>query len=298
MIVTAFTRLTGATVPIQAAAMPGIATPALVAAVAEAGAVGMLPAPLFSAAELEATLARLVEFFYGEPAPELVAAVHAGGALASWQVGSIAEALAAEAAGCDVVVVQGTEAGGHVRGTTSLLPLLSGVLDRVRVPVLAAGGIATARDLAAVLACGAAGARVGTRLVATTESGAHPAYIARLLAATAGDTVLTTAFSGLWPDAPHRVLRSAVDAAAALPDGIIGEAAVGDRMEPVPRFSVMAPTAGSTGHIEAMALYAGESVANVTTVQAAAAVIGELVTGAEQLLSADDAADVPPRERP
>ena len=63
----------------------------------------------------------------------------AGGALVSWQVGSLAEAVAAERAGCSFIVAQGTEAGGHVRGTTSLLPLLSQVLDAVRVPVVAAG---------------------------------------------------------------------------------------------------------------------------------------------------------------
>src|SRR5262245_64506635 len=77
---------------------------------------------------IAARRARVVEFFYGEPDAELVERGHEFGALVSWQVGSLAEALAAERAGCDFVVVQGTEAGGHVRGRTSLLPLLSQVL--------------------------------------------------------------------------------------------------------------------------------------------------------------------------
>lgn len=97
------------------------------------------------------------------------------------------------------------------------MPLLADVLEVVTVPVLAAGGIASARAMAAVLAAGAAGVRVGTRFAATQESGAHPDYLAALLAAPAEATVLTDAFSVGWTDATHRVLRSAVAAAEALP---------------------------------------------------------------------------------
>jgi NAD(P)H-dependent flavin oxidoreductase YrpB (nitropropane dioxygenase family) len=317
MIKTRFTKLVGASAPIQAAAMPGASTVELVAAVANAGAVGMLGATMLSPELLEAELARLakatsgvfgvnflvpfldpacvaiaarrariVEFFYGEPQRALVDQAHASGALVSWQVGSLEEAIAAERAGCDFVVAQGTEAGGHVRGKTSLLPLLSEVLDAVRVPVLGAGGIATARDLAAVLACGASGARIGTRFVASAESGAHPSYVKALLAATAADTCLTEAFGDGWPDAPHRVLRSAIAAANAAPDGIVGEIEVAATVIPISRFSPIVPSTATTGNIGAMALYAGESVTHVTSVQPAAEIIAELVAGAEQRLHA------------
>jgi NAD(P)H-dependent flavin oxidoreductase YrpB (nitropropane dioxygenase family) len=315
VINTSFTKLVGASAPIQLAAMPGVCTPDLVAAVADAGGLGMLGAPLMSAPVLEATLeqlaertrgvfgvnflmpfldpacvpvaarrARVVEFFYGEPDPGLVERARAFGALVSWQVGSLAEAEAAERAGCDFIVVQGTEAGGHVRGETSLLPLLSQVLDGVRVPVVAAGGIATARSLAAVLACGCGAARMGTRFVVAAESGAHPTYVKALLAASAADTCLTEAFSVMWPNAPHRVLRSAIAAAEALTDDVIGEDLHAEQLIPVHRFSVIVPTSGTTGHLDAMALYAGESVSNVTSVQPAAAIVAELVAGAERLL--------------
>jgi nitronate monooxygenase len=315
MIETRFTQLLEASVPVQLAGMPGVSTPDLVSAVAAAGAVGMLGAPLMPPEELERVLdelgrktsgafgvnflipfldrrcvavaarkSRLVEFFYGEPDPELVEQVHSLGALASWQVGSLAEAVAAERAGCDFVVAQGTEAGGHVRGQTSLFPLLSQVLEVLRVPVVAAGGIATSRDLAAVLACGASGARIGTRFVAAAESGAHPSYVKALLSASAADTCLTEAFSGMWPNAPHRVLRSAIAAAEALPEGVVGEARLGGQVVPVQRFSVICPTAGTSGHIEAMALYAGESVSNVRSVQPAADIVSELVSGASRAL--------------
>ena len=315
MIGTPFTRLVGASAPIQLAGMPGITTPELVAAVADAGGLGMLGAAMLPAPLLEQTLeqitartrgafgvnflmpfldleslavaarrARVVEFFYGDPAAELVGRARAHGALVSWQVGSLAEALAAERAGCDFLVVQGTEAGGHVRGTTALLPLLSVVLDAVRVPVLAAGGLATARHLAAVLAAGCAGARIGTRFVAAAESGAHPAYVEAILAASADDTCLTEAFSVGWPDAPHRVLRSSMARAVDLADGVIGGLKLADQVLPVPRFSALPPTRDTTGHVEAMALYAGEGVASVTAVLPAAAIVAELVSGAGRLL--------------
>jgi NAD(P)H-dependent flavin oxidoreductase YrpB (nitropropane dioxygenase family) len=149
--------------------------------------------------------------------------------------------------------------------------------------VLAAGGIATAADLAAVLAAGAAGARLGTRFVACAESGAHPEYVKALLAARAADTVLTEAFSVLWPDAPHRVLRSSIKAAERLPDGPVATMRIGDADAPVPRFAVYCPSRETTGHVEAMALYAGESVENITSVEPAAAIIAELVRGATLL---------------
>ncbi len=316
MIETAFTRLVGCRVPIQSAPMPGVATLELVAAVADAGGHAMLPTPLVPPEALGATLdalaartrgsvgagflmpfldrecvrvaarkARVVEFFYGEPDAGIVREARAHGALASWQVGSLEEAQAAERCGCDLIVVQGSGAGGHVRGATSLLPLLASVVRRVRVPVLAAGGIATAADLAAVLAAGAAGARLGKRFVASAESGAHPDYVKALLAANAADTVLTEAFSVMWPDAPHRVLRVSLAAAERLPEGAIAVTRIGDRDVPVPRFSALCPTRETTGHVEAMALYAGESVGNIDRVEPVAAIITELVRGAEELLA-------------
>jgi nitronate monooxygenase len=315
VITTAFTRLVGCSAPIQLAPMPGISTVELAAAVADAGGLGMIGTPLLTPAVLEGILnqlaartrgafgtsflmpfldracvevaarkARVVDFFYADPDPELVRAGKSSGALVSWQVGSAAEAVQAEHAGCDFIVAQGTEAGGHVRGRSSLFPLLAEVTEAVKVPVVAAGGIATARDLAAVLAAGAAGARLGTRFIASKESGAHPTYVQALLGARAEDTCLTEAFSVMWPGAPHRVLRSAVAAAEALKQDIVGEAHMGDQAVPVPRLSVISPLRETTGEVQAMALYAGESVSNVNSVLPAGQIVSELVAGAERLL--------------
>ena len=201
--------------------------------------------------------------------------------MASWQVGSLSAALRR---GGVTPSSHRAPKGGHVRGRIGLLPLLSQLLDAVSVPVLAAGGIATPRDVAAVLAAGAAGVRVGTRFVAAAESGAHPDYVAALLHAGSEDTVLTDAFSVMWPHAPHRVLRSCVDAAGALTQDVAGEVDWGGQTIPIPRFAVIAPTMETRGRIEAMALYAGESVGAVCRVQPAADIVRELMDGAERLL--------------
>ena len=316
---TAFTELVGCQHPLQQAGMGGTATPDLVVAVALAGALGMLGTPMGgpellaaqlddvlgrtagsagaigvnflmpfldrAAVEVAAPLVSVAEFFYGEPDSELVDAVHQGGALACWQVGSAEEARRAADVGCDLVVAQGNEAGGHVRGERPLWSLLDDVLDALEIPVVAAGGIGTARAMAAALAGGAAAVRVGTRFVTTYEADAHLEYQQALIDARPEDTVLTTAFSVMWPDAPHRVLASSIEAASSTDAEIIGELPVTDGMVlPVPRWSPFAPTRASTGNLAAMAHYAGTSVSAVRRVQPASEVVAELVYGAAALL--------------
>ena len=303
---TAFTELVGCQLPIQLASLGGpVGTPELATAVSEAGGLGMIPNPI-SAADVEhqvaavravtaqpvgvgflvpfltreavmaaAASANVVEFFYGDPTRELAGLAGDRGAIVGWQVGSAAEAAAAVEAGCDYVAVQGREAGGHVRGTDPLDDVLAATLDRVEVPVVAAGGVGTSERAAALLAAGASAVRVGTRFVAAAESNAHPAYVASLVAAGSKDTVLTEAFREGWPDAPHRVLRSAVGAAEQLASAVVG--VVGD--QEVPRFHAMPPTRETRGEIAAMALYAGDSVDAVKGVQPAREIVSELAAG-------------------
>src|SRR5438552_12308744 len=285
--------------PLQQAGIGGMTSPALAVAVAEAGALGMLtgtigkdglaaqldvlPAgvaigvnfliPFLDRSALEEASARrpLVEFFWGAPDRELVEVAHAGGALASWQVGSAEEARAARDAGCDLIVAQGIEAGGHVRGTLGLLPLLDEVRTVIDLPIVAAGGIGTGTAMAAALVAGADAVRVGTRFMAASESVAHPTYVEALIGAGADDTVITTAFGDGWPDAPHRVLKSAIAAGEAL----------GEDQSWAPDW----PTSTSVGAVEARALYAGQSVGAVRSRQPAAAIVAELVEEAESVLS-------------
>ena len=234
--------------------------------------------------DIAARRARVVEFFWGTPDPELVAAGGAGGALVSWQVGSAAEAVAAVAAGVDLVVLQGVEGGGHIRGEAALAGELAAALELVEVPLLAAGGIHDAAGIRAVLARGASGARLGTVFVAATESGAHPDYKAALVAARSSDTTLTGTFHDMWPDAPHRVLKQSIDNVEALndadlADGAIGVTRFGSLEVPVSRYSVIAPTAATTGRVEAMAHYAGYSVDGIDDVRAAAEIMADLTEG-------------------
>jgi NAD(P)H-dependent flavin oxidoreductase YrpB (nitropropane dioxygenase family) len=121
------------------------------------------------------------------------------------QCGSVEEALAAREAGADAVIAQGVEAGGHVRGTVPAMQLLARVRRAVPddYPVLSAGGIADASDVRARLDAGAEAVVCGTRFLMTEESGAHPAYKARLVEAR--ETILTELFGAGWP-APHRVV--------------------------------------------------------------------------------------------
>jgi nitronate monooxygenase len=300
---TAFTELVGCRLPLQQAGMGGVTTPALAAAVAREGGLGMLAAaglppaqaladvraateaagpgarlgvnllaPFLDVAVIEAVAptVAVVELFYADPDAAVVDRIHTGGALAAWQVGSVDEARAAADAGCDLVVVQGHEAGGHVRGVRALLPLLAEVRSAVELPLVAAGGIGSGAAMAAALRSGADAVRVGTRFLATDEADVHVDYVEALIHARRDDTVVTEAFSMGWPDAPHRVLRSCIEASEADPSV----------RSPLP------PNRGSTDEVASAALYAGTSVEDVLRVGPAAEVVRELVGDAEAALDA------------
>jgi NAD(P)H-dependent flavin oxidoreductase YrpB (nitropropane dioxygenase family) len=309
--------------PIIQAPIGGAASPALAAAVSGAGGLGAVTLtglgadgtrsrirevrrrtelPFVSnlilaydiAEELEAALAErvpIVSLFWGEPEP-LSQRIRDTGAILMVTVGSVAEAVRAVDAGADVIVAQGWEAGGHVRGTTATLALVPAVVDAVApVPVVAAGGIADGRGLAAVLALGAQAAWIGTRFVSATEADAHPFYRERLLAANAEDTVYSTLFDGGWKDAPGRVLRTAAVAAwedagrpasGARPGE--GEIVGHGRYGPIHRYDAMTARGEVTGDIEAMSLWAGQCVGLVHREQPAAEIVNEIVAEARAIL--------------
>lgn len=303
---TRFARLVGCEHPIQCAAMSGIATAPLAAAVSNAGGLGMLGIGRRGPEQIGPVLDELgdltdrpvgggfvhelmdpdsvamvaerlgiVEFFWGDPDPALGSL----DCIVGWQVGSVDEARAAADAGCDYVVAQGVEAGGHVRGSTELDELTAGIRAALgdEVVLVAAGGIGTSRDVARAFERGADAVRVGTRFVATVESTAHDRYVEILAESGDADTELSEAFWVGWPDAAHRVLTSAVEASGE------GDDVVGTYLTPrgemkVPRFFASPPTRDFDGRIEAMALYAGVgSTGAVTGRVDAAAVIADLL---------------------
>ena len=214
------------------------------------------------------------------------------------QCGSVEEASVSHRAGADGVIVQGVEAGGHVRGTTPSLELL----ERTRAalplgfPIWLAGGVAEREDVATAFAAGADAVVLGTRFLLSGESHAHPEYKRRLLLAC--DTLLTDLFGAGWP-APHRVVPNAATsrwvasdgraprwigavnrvgapALSRMPLAVVQRAARAQRPG-LPLFGPGAPTAGDPESLlEASPLYAGQSVARIHDLQPAADLVAAL----------------------
>jgi nitronate monooxygenase len=218
--------------------------------------------------------ARIISLFWGDPT-RLVPIVHDAGAIVMHTVGSADEARRVVDAGVDVVVAQGWEAGGHVWGEVATMALVPAVVDAVSpTPVVAAGGIGDGRGLAAVLALGASAGWLGTRFVMSSEAETHPRYRELMLAATETSTVHSSLFDVGWPDAPHRTLRnSTVEswvAAGRPPSGSRpGEGEVlardhgGNEMV---RYGSTSPRIELDGDVEALSLWAGQSVGVVREV--------------------------------
>lgn len=227
---------------------------------------------------------KVISLFWGDPT-SLVDRAHAGGALVMHTVGSAEAAAAAVAAGVDIVVAQGWEAGGHLDSKVGNLALVPAVVDVCgEAPVVAAGGIADGRGLAAVLALGASGAWIGTRFLLSEEAAAHDRYKARLLQARETDTVFSTVFDVGWSDAPHRTLTNDTvemwEAGGRQPMGarpgegeVIGRYA--DDREII-RYDVGFPRPDAEGAVESMALYAGQGVGLLGDILPAAEIVARI----------------------
>lgn len=216
------------------------------------------------------------------------------GAKIIYSVGSAAEASQAVEMGADAVCAQGWEAGGHVRGTVATMALVPAVKDIVGdVPVIAAGGIADGRGMAAAFALGAAAVWVGTRFLSATEASTHPEYLRRLIGATENDTAYFDDLFNLgWENAPHRALKNSTVAEWELagrppPGQRPGEGDVLCRTEKgdaVLRYQSKTPNAALQGNIEAVSLWAGQSVFKVRRRQSAAEIVRELHAEAADVL--------------
>jgi nitronate monooxygenase len=303
--------------PVVQAPMGGPAVPRLAAAVSNAGALGTLALSwsddpgavvrelqglttrpfagnfglqLDQRERLDSALEvglRIVSLFWGDPSL-YVERVHDAGAILLHTVGSAEEAKRAVDAGVDVVVAQGWEAGGHVWGQIGTLALVPAVVDAVDpTPVIAAGGIGDGRGVAAVLALGAQGAWVGTRFLMAAEAPVHERYRERLIDADETDALwFPDLFDGGWPSAPHRALRNATidDWEAAGRPAAGSRPGEGDRVATmpngsgIPRYASSTPVEGMEGDIDAMSLWAGQSVALARGVQPAAEIVAELVS--------------------
>jgi NAD(P)H-dependent flavin oxidoreductase YrpB (nitropropane dioxygenase family) len=331
MLHTGICNLLKIDLPIVSAGMGGVALSRLAAAVSDAGGFGFIGLAGFSVKAIHHEIAAAREltkkpigvnllipflrpgvveavadepiaaatFFWGAPADHAgsIRRLQTAGVKVIWQCGSAAEARAAAAAGVDAIMAQGLEAGGHVRGTTTTLALVPEVRDAIGdLPMLAAGGLADGRGLAAVLALGADGAVFGTRFVVARESSAHPDYKRAIIDAHAEDTLHTTLFDIGWPDAHHRVIRTplvqAWERAGRPATGKRpGEGETAGAMRrpgievPLVRYSVFPPTEYIEGDPGGLAFYAGQSCSLVTHALPAGEIVRQIAQEARAVIA-------------
>jgi NAD(P)H-dependent flavin oxidoreductase YrpB (nitropropane dioxygenase family) len=239
----------------------------------------------------------VMSFHWGHPKREWIDRLHAAGVSVWEQVGSVDDAKRAVDDGIDVIVAQGSEAGGHNYATLPTFAQIPVMVDAVgsRVPVLASGGIADGRGLAAALALGADGAWVGTRFVATPESSAHPEYKTRLLSKRGEDTINTRVYGPDHPDFnPMRILRNGITGeydghedrvpSDITTEPVIGEFVFGPMAMPMHRFSNFVPTAQSSGDLDQMPLLAGQGVGLVNDMKPAAEIVSDMVRDAAAIV--------------
>lgn len=313
MLSTPWSRSFGLRVPILNAPMGGVAGGRLAAAVTAAGGLGMVGMGSDGSRELLRSQLRHVRGKFGiglvdwvmrheeglledalAAGPALlsvsfgtewswVAKAHAVGIPTATQVYDGVGARRAVDAGVDVLVARGAEGGGHGEVKLGTLPLLDAVLDALdgaAVPVLAGGGVASPRSLAAVLAAGASGAWVGTRLAACPEALTGAGSRRALIAARATDTAVTRVFDvakGLpWPDSfPSRVLAN---------DFVARWTGHEDALDPPARDELSAAIAADDRRVAPVD--AGEGVGMIRDSASVGEVIEQMCTGAERLLTA------------
>lgn len=262
---TRLTELLDIEYPVMLAGMGGVSYSALVAAVSEAGGIGTLGAGTMQEDEMVSEMAKVREitskpfgvdlltampmdmtpwiekiiaggaslFVAGLGVPtEVIDLCHSNGLLVMNMCGKVEHARRAVAAGCDIVVAQGTEAGGHT-GQVATMPLVPQIVDAVgdQVPVVAAGGIFDGRGLAAALTLGADGVWVGTKFIATPEARAVKGYKEKLIATAEDGTVITRGYTGktlrairnsytqYWEEHPEELKRFPEQAVRSMQDG-------------------------------------------------------------------------------
>lgn len=319
-LTTTLTRDYGVKHPIALAPMAFVgSTPDLAIAVCRAGGIGSLAAGVMPANVLEQMIgaiqnntdrpfninfvsfltqaeqidvciahqAPIVSFHWGLPAAEHLEKLKQAGIKIWIQVGSVEAAQEAVTAGADCIVAQGNEAGGHNYGGPPLAELLPAILKAVSpVPVLAAGGIATGKQVAEMLAAGAAGVSVGTRFIASPEAYAHDDY--KRLLVESKETRLTSLYG---QDIPHfnpmRVLNTGLareyenreQDAPTDPDSqpVIAHMRMGDQEIPLRRFSSFPPTPDTRGEITELPMLAGDGVGLIEEIKPVADIMQELV---------------------
>ncbi|GAB4572923.1 MAG: nitronate monooxygenase family protein [Rhodothalassiaceae bacterium] len=299
--------------PVLLAGMGGVSYAEVCAAVSEAGGYGTLGMAGLGPKEIRAQMRRVREltdrpfgvdllaalpesltesvdiiieegasaFISGLGVPSsIVERLHKAGLLVMSMCGKVEHARRAEDAGVDIVIAQGTEAGGHT-GNIAGMALIPQIVDAVSIPVVGAGGIVDGRGLAACLALGAVGAWMGTRFIASHEAHAGAIYKRRLLEASGADTAITRCYSGK----PMRVLDNAYVTSWRTREGEI---------KPFPMQAMLSGQAGVLGGIAGIlepldpdkdCLPAGQGVGAITEILSCAEIVARTVAGAEAAIA-------------
>jgi enoyl-[acyl-carrier protein] reductase II len=335
-IETRFTRDYGIEHPIALAPMAFVGTaPDLAIAVSKAGglgslAVGPLPADavrglikavraategplhvnfitfLANPAQIQVCIEEavsVVSFHWGHPPSEVIASLHEAGIKVWEQVGSVAAAKEAVDSGIDLIIAQGSEAGGHNYGSLPTFVLIPSIVEvAAPTPVLAAGGISTGRQLAAALALGADGASIGTRFVASTEAFAHAEYKRRLVEAAGTETRLSSVYG---PNMPHFNPMRVLDVGLAHDfagceetaprdlesQPIVGTMKLAGETIPLHRFTSFVPTPDTEGQIDELPFLAGQGVGLIHDVMPVASIISRMMAEAASAFSAAQTGD-------
>jgi len=327
---TAFTEMFALRIPVACAGMAfATLTPDLPAAVCSAGAAGAIAngifppevtaamiralrdragecvfhinflTPFCSEQHIEACIdagAPAASFHWGHPPAEWIRRLKAAGVSVWEQVGGAAAARQAVSNGVDVIIAQGLEAGGHNLGTLPTFVAVPEIVAAVGdVPVLAAGGIVDGRGLAAVLALGAQGAVIGTRLAATREATVADEYKQRLVQASGDETVMTALFGRDMPGFnPMRVLKNDIvnewagreELAPSQPElePVIGRMSIMGQEMPIHRFQTLVPVAGASGEFDQMPLLSGQGVGGISDLPGAAELLERIAAEAAEIL--------------
>ncbi|MEO1061859.1 MAG: nitronate monooxygenase [Actinomycetota bacterium] len=329
MFTTPFTTEYGLDWPVVSSGMAFVARAPLAAAVSGAGGLGVLGAtampvelleaevgairsatdrsfgvnfiPRFGAADQVAFCAEarvpVVSFYWDPPEDGWVDQLHAAGCKVWIQVGSPEEAAAAVQQGADLVIVQGIEGGGHNRSVAGTFTIVPAVVDAIGpTPVLAAGGVADGRGVAAALTLGAAGVWVGTRYLTSHEADANAGYQARVLASGVADTTRHETFGFDFPGAGVRGIRNRIvaehEGQVAPYDGLdpesqplVGTANLFGQEVPLVRYMGFPPTAAAEGDLDEMSLLAGETAGLISELEPAAEITERLGREAAEILA-------------
>ncbi len=308
---TTICELLGVPHPVLLAGMGGVSYAPLCAAVSAAGGFGSLGMAGMSPRQIEAQMAEVraltdrpfgvdlltaqpesltasVEVIIkggarafiaglGVPLP-IIARLKDAGLVVMSMAGSVRHAVKAAEAGCDVIIAQGTEAGGHT-GTVASMALWPQVVDAVYVPVVAAGGLFDGRGLVAALALGCEGVWLGTRFIASAEAHAAPAYKQALVAMSESDTVISRAFTGKTLRCIGNATTRAAEGQPALPfaQAVMRSAAA----------NLLGPIAGVVEGVdpETQCLAAGQGGGAITDLPEAGIIVARLVAEAEAVLA-------------